>query len=246
MIVEKPLRLLRELGLTEYEARTYTALVSNGPSTAGELSGIANVPYSRIYDILSKLERKGWVEVQSSRPTKYRGKPPAEVVRILKTEQEQRLKELGNGVVKELEPLYEQKAETKRPDVWVIRGGRNLLTKIWEMLARVQIETLISLPSLSNEIVKLGSFLPALQAKNINVRILVTEKPKLRSALPTNIEIKTRKPLFGGGVIIDGKEVLLVLGNEEEIVGIWSDEIGLARFAKEYFEYLWRDSKHVK
>jgi hypothetical protein len=29
------------------------------------------------------------------------------------------------------------------------------------------------------------------------------------------------------------------------VLAIWSDHAGLAKFAKNYFEYLWRDSKKV-
>lgn len=245
--MERVHRLLRELGLTDYEARVYAGLVSAGPSTAGELSKSANVPYSRIYDILSRLERRGWVEVQSGRPTRYRAKAPAEVVRLLKIDQERHLKELGEGIIKELEPLYESRAEAKRPDIWILRGERNLLAKAGEMLTRAQVEALISLPRMTNEIAGLGAFLPALGAKNILVRVLAAEKPKLeKSDLPTNLEIRGRDTLFGGGVIVDGREVLLVLGSGGELVGIWSDEIGLARFAKEYFEYLWKDSVRLR
>ena len=39
-------------GLNTYEARIWTALLSRGISTAGELSDIANVPRSRSYDVL--------------------------------------------------------------------------------------------------------------------------------------------------------------------------------------------------
>lgn len=244
--MERAHRLLREIGLTDYEARAYAALASAGPSTAGELSELANVPYSRVYDILSRLERRGWVEIQAGRPTRYKAKAPAEVVRLLKTEQERQLKEISEGVIKELEPLYERKAEAKRPDVWIIRGDRNLLAKAGEMLARAQVEALISLPRLTKEIAGLSPFLPVLGAKNIGIRVLTSERARLKkSELPKNLEIRKRKTLFGGGVIIDGKEVLLLLGSEEELVGIWSDEIGLARFAKEYFEYLWKDSARV-
>jgi sugar-specific transcriptional regulator TrmB len=245
--MERAHRILRELGLTDYEARTYAGLVSAGPSTAGELSKSANVPYSRIYDILSRLERRGWVEVQSGRPTRYRAKAPAEVVRLLKIDQERHLKELGEGIIKELEPLYEIRAEAKRPDIWILRGERNLIAKVGEMLARAQVEALISLPRTTREVTNLGSFLPALGMKNIAVRVLAAEKPKLKkSELPKNLEIRGRKTLFGGGVIVDGREVLLVLGGGGEVVGIWSDEIGLARYAKEYFEYLWKDSARLK
>ena len=230
--------------MTDYEARAYAVLVTTGPSTAGELSKLANVPYSRIYDILSRLERRGWLEVQAGRPSRYRSRAPAEVVKLVKTEQERKLKEVGEAVVKELEPIYSRKAEAKRPDVWVIRGGKNLLTKIGEMLTRAEVEALFSLPNMPQEVSDMMPYLSILEAKNIAIRVLVSQKLKLRvSELPRKLEIRKRETLFGGGVVVDGREVLLVLGSGGELLGIWSDEIGLARFAKEYFEYLWKDSR---
>jgi sugar-specific transcriptional regulator TrmB len=67
--------------------------------------------------VLSKLERKGWIEVQSGRPIRYRAKPPAEAIRLSKIEQEERFKEASDTIMEELEPLYEQKAEVKKPDI---------------------------------------------------------------------------------------------------------------------------------
>lgn len=245
MLPEKTLRLLKDLGLTEYETRTYTALVLGGPSTAGDLSEAANVPYSRIYDILSRLERRGWVEVQSSRPARYKAKPPAEVIRLLRIEREQRLKETGEEIVKELEPLYEQKAEARRPDIWVIRGERNLGGKIGEMLVRARVEVLVSLSVLPREFLEPGVISPLLAAKNLTLRLITSENRKHINKLKaiSNLEVRFRKPLFGGGVIVDGNEVLLLLASTGEKLGVWSNEVGLAKFAKDYFEYLWRDSK---
>jgi len=242
---EKVMRTLKELGLTEYETRAYIALVSGGPATAGNLSKPANVPYSRIYDVLSKLERKGWIEVQSGRPIRYRAKPPAEAIRLSKIEQERKFKEASDAIIEELEPLYEQKAEVKKPDIWVIRGDRNLIGKIGEMLARAQVEVLISTPTLAEELLELQSFVPVLGAKNLAVRIITAERTSSAKKLGRipNLGVRYRKPLFGGGIIIDGKEVLLLLASRGEKLGIWSDEVGLAKFAKEYFEYLWRDSR---
>lgn len=237
--MERAQRLLRELGLTEYEARVYIALVSAGPSSAGELSDLANVPYSRIYDILSRLERRGWLETQPSRPARYRARPPAEAVEHMKIEWERKFKETSEIIIKELEPIYEHIAEVKRPDIWVIRGERNLLTKIGEMLARAQVEALITVPT--TKLIEFKTFAPVLSAKNLKIRVLTDEKQVVNLGSST-VEIRYRTPLFGGGVIIDGREVLLLLTSGEEKLGIWSDEVGLAKFAKEYFEYLWKDS----
>ena len=63
---------LMELGLTEYEARCFVALTQLSEGTAKEVSRIADVPQSRVYDIADRLHRKGVVDVQESDPRRYR------------------------------------------------------------------------------------------------------------------------------------------------------------------------------
>ncbi|MBS3095823.1 hypothetical protein J4480_00115, partial [Candidatus Woesearchaeota archaeon] len=41
---------IKNFGINGYEVKIWTALLSRGVSTAGELSDIANVPRSRSYD----------------------------------------------------------------------------------------------------------------------------------------------------------------------------------------------------
>jgi len=63
---------LRDLGLSEYEARAYRALLKTGPTTAKELSRVSDVPMGRIYDVLNSIEQYNLVRSQSaSRPKKY-------------------------------------------------------------------------------------------------------------------------------------------------------------------------------
>jgi sugar-specific transcriptional regulator TrmB len=63
---------LRDLGLSEYEARAYRALLNTGPTTAKELSRASDVPMGRIYDVLNTIEQYNLVRSQTaSRPKKY-------------------------------------------------------------------------------------------------------------------------------------------------------------------------------
>ena len=67
----------------------------------------------------------------------------------------------------------------------------------------------------------------------------------MKERLKTLGVVRFRDQMFGGGVISDKKEVLLLLGGEtegEDNLAIWSDHTGLARFARSYFEYLWREA----
>lgn len=88
----------------------------------------------------------------------------------------------------------------------------------------------------------------------MDITILVSEdvdSDTLKS-LARVAKVKLKKGLFGGGIISDKRYVVLLLGEElgtsgsKEAVAIWADHSGLAGFAREYFEYLLRESKDVK
>ena len=82
MIVKDELlsKLRRYFDLNLYEVKLWTALLSRGVSTAGELSDIADVPRSRSYDVLESLEKRGFVVMKLGKPIKYIAIPPNEVV----------------------------------------------------------------------------------------------------------------------------------------------------------------------
>ena len=63
-------KLRRYFSLNLYEVKIWTALLSRGVSTAGELSDIANVPRSRSYDVLESLEKKGLIKTEKAGRTK--------------------------------------------------------------------------------------------------------------------------------------------------------------------------------
>jgi len=77
---------LRSIGLTDYEISIYLTLISKGPMDARELSEASRVPYSRIYNILTQLEKdKMWIlKEEESRPSRYFAKSPDEALVIAK------------------------------------------------------------------------------------------------------------------------------------------------------------------
>ncbi len=79
------LNKLREaFNLNIYEVKIWTALLSRGISTAGELSDIGNVPRSRAYDVLEGLEKKGFIIMKLGKPIKYIAIKPEEIVKRIK------------------------------------------------------------------------------------------------------------------------------------------------------------------
>jgi len=49
--------------------------------------------------------------------------------------------------------------------------------------------------------------------------------------------------MFGGGIIVDGKEAILFMGEDKPTLVIWSNHLGLVQFAKDYFQHLWNSSE---
>lgn len=152
------LQNMRALGFTPYEARAYHTLVKYGEMTARELSGISGIPYSKTYEVLSRLQEKGFVEVQKSRPMRFKAVAPrdalgrygAHLLRNLEEEHrghirslEERFKtrvEAINQALRilggRLQTLYEGRGalEASEEVVWTIKGRENILCQIKSLI----------------------------------------------------------------------------------------------------------------
>lgn len=65
-------QLLRNIGFNKYEAAAYLTLLEEGFTDANLLSKRSKIPTGKIYSVLDNLENIGFIEVQHSRPKKYR------------------------------------------------------------------------------------------------------------------------------------------------------------------------------
>jgi HTH-type transcriptional regulator, sugar sensing transcriptional regulator len=253
---DKTRKSLEKIGLTSYEIKTYSSLLKTGPITASDLSQKSGVPYSKIYEVLGTLEEKGWIGSDDSRPTQYFAKSPATAIQTSKQRFETEFRNNENIVLKELIPLYEQSGISERPDIWIISGVINIATKILEMVDSCRNEVMIAIPKVAEELAK--EALPKLRLlhdRGVDITILVSEDVDTDTlkSLARLAKVKVKKEdLFGGGIISDKRYVVLILGEElgttgtKEAVAIWADHSGLAGFAREYFEYLLKESKDVK
>lgn len=253
-ISDKTRKALEQIGLTSYEIKTFTSLLKSGELTASDLSQKSGVPYSKIYEVLGALEEKGWIGSDDSRPTKYLAKSPTTGLEVTKQKADTEFKENQNVILNELVPLYEKSGSSERPDIWVLSGAVNIVAKILEIIESCRNEVLIAVPKASEELVKQA--LPKLRSlhdRGVDVTILTSDKIDRDSltAISRVAKVKLKKGLFGGGIISDKRYVVILLGPEIgdssslDMVAIWADHAGLAGFAREYFEYLLKDSEEA-
>jgi len=245
-ISEEAKKVLRELGLTEYETRAYLALLERGVLTASQVSEYSNVPYSKIYETLGSLEKKGWIKTEQGRPGRHYPRAPSEALATMKLQIEDKVKSWGKMVLGELQPFYEKREIREKPDIWILRGEFNILAKLEEMLDKAKTELMVAAPTFTETISGLfAPMLMRLQGRGVKILFMVSGEAKEWNLkeIASIAEVRRRDHMFGGGVIVDGKEAVLFLGEEKPTLVIWSNHLGLVKFAKDYFQYLWNSSE---
>ncbi|WP_408959931.1 TrmB family transcriptional regulator [Natrinema sp. 74] len=101
---EEAVTALEELGLTEYEARCFVALTRISKGTAKEISQVADVPRSRVYDTIERLDRKGLVSVQQTEPREYKAVSVETACRRIREDYDSRINAAENALGQLEEP----------------------------------------------------------------------------------------------------------------------------------------------
>lgn len=249
MISESVRRVLREIGLSSYEVDAYFALLKNGQMTAMEVSRKGNIPYSKIYEVLNSLKERGWIKSTGHRPSRYYPTPPLEALATTKIMLEDRYKNWEQTIASELQPFYEKLELIERPDILILRGQQGIISKLEEILNKASNEIMIAAPEFTKNMISYATFfLETLRKTRAKVKLMVsgkTEEWKALGEFAGVFEVRARDRMFGGGVIVDGKEAILFMGEDKLSLVIWSNHLGLVQFAKDYFQFLWESSKEI-
>jgi len=247
-IDENTKETLRDLGLNAYEVDAYVVLLSYGLMTAMEISRGARVPYSKIYEVLNSLKEKGWIKSSETRPFKYYPVSPSEATAFTKQRLEDKYLGWEETVAEALQPLYEKRELVERPDILILHGQQAVVAKLEEVLKKSNKEVMIAAPVFARSIIaSANAFLSGLK-KTVIVKLMAAGKGddlKELKKVPGINELRVRDHMFGGGVIADGKEAMLFLGEDKPNLVIWSNHVGLVGFAREYFQFLWDSSANT-
>ena len=259
-------KLRRFFSLNLYEVKIWTALLSRGVSTAGELSDIANVPRSRSYDVLESLEKKGFVVMKIGKPIKYIAVPPQEVVERVKKnmreEAEEKIKRLENlkntEVVNELNTLHTQGVDLVEPaDLsGSLRGRHNLYNHLELTLknAEKSITIMTTSQGFLRKVEGLKTLFEKLKKKGVSIRIAAPITKECKSAVKEIsgiASVKNVSDIKARFAIVDGKEVVFMVLDDKEVhptydIGIWVNTPFFAKALDNMFNLAWKDMKTVK
>ncbi len=258
-------KLRRYFSLNLYEVKIWTALLSRGVSTAGELSDIANVPRSRSYDVLESLEKKGFAVTKLGKPIKYIAVPPEEVLERVKknmvedaNEKVKRLEELkGTEVIDELATLHSQGIDLVEPsDLSGSLKGRHNLYNHLELTIR-NAEKSVSLMTTSGGLLrKIEGMKPTfekIKKRGVKIRIAAPLTKECSMAIKdlgdvAEVRHSTSKARF---CIVDGSEVIFMIMDDAEVhptydVGVWINTPFFSSALENLFDLAWKGMKPAK
>jgi sugar-specific transcriptional regulator TrmB len=127
----------------------------------------------------------------------------------------------------------------------ILRGQQAVLNKLEEVLKKATKEIMIAAPEFARPIIALAESSLSGLKKTVSIKLMVagkTEDWMFLKKITSVSELRIRDHMFGGGIIADGKEAMLFLGEDKPSLVIWSNHVGLVGFAREYFQFLWDSS----
>ncbi|MDP4012420.1 MAG: helix-turn-helix domain-containing protein [Candidatus Nanoarchaeia archaeon] len=257
----KKLRAAFDLNI--YEVKIWTALLSRGLATAGELSDVSSVPRSRSYDILESLEKKGFVLMKLGKPIKYLAVQPEDIIKRVKKdltsktslqlENLEKIKE--EKIFKDIELLYKQGIDHVDPSALsgALKGRDNSYSQMQSMLEKATKSVSIA-TSAKGLVRKLTSFkktFKKLADKGIKVKIIAPvtkEAEKLLAEYKGLVQVKNLSKLNARFIIVDDKEIMFMVTDDSNIhesvdTGIWANTPYFANALNTMFNQNWGITK---
>ena len=234
--------MLKEMGLSDNEARVYLALLELGPSLAGKITRKTGIHRRNVYDITDRLAKKGIIGyVLKNNRRNFEAISPEKFLDIIK-ERESEL----NEALPHLKMLYEKTKEKKETNFY---SGREGLKSVFQD----QLED-----NKEKEILILGASRTAFEIlpfyfkwydkdrirKKIKARIIASEELGKQILLSETryIPAKYANPL---AINIYKDKVAIILWKKEPIAVVIKEKEAADAYRK-YFELMWKASFFTK
>ncbi len=244
-------KLLKRLGLTEYETRAYLALAKLGPSSVKDIVLESNLPRNKTYEALQKLEQRNMIATLPVTPRKFKISNPE----LLKQEVE----ELNNSVKGLIKLIEQPKIKEFKDLFWVLKGQEAIREKLAIENTKAKKE-ILSCSTISKPFYKNIRIMKECVKKGVKFKIICTFSEKniesYKTYLKTGAEIrvfneKVFGPLLPRITILDGTVSRLTIGkpevkNREDYITLWTESKAFAMMLKSHFNNMWKKCKPIE
>ncbi|MDP8242200.1 MAG: helix-turn-helix domain-containing protein [Candidatus Celaenobacter antarcticus] len=250
---------LIKIGLAASEARVYYYLLKKEYFTAGEISKLAEVSPSKIYSILSKLEKKGLCTETLGRVKKYSPVNPKAGFEFLHDELK-KMEENISELPELLSPIYHsEKGDTNPLDYIKVLRDKNSITRKFESLEKESIREVLSLvkgplvidiskPYNQEQFSSLErgvNFKTIYDAECLDTPFLMESIEKFNVA-GEEVRIAVKISIPFKMYIYDKRKVMFTLEDktisETKLTGLIIEHIDLVKGLKQIFDLYWQSS----
>jgi len=230
---------LRDLGLSNYEARVFVALQRLGDGTAQDVAAVADVPRSQVYGAADDLAARGLLEVVESSPKTYR---PVSLERA-RTQLRERIDRQQARAFDNLEAVAGDRGDrTEAGDVATLRGHGPIRDRAVDLVERAGDQVVLVGAGEGTMGDDLATALDERAAAGVDVTVVTADPAladRLSDARVVVSEASGDEGYAGRTLLVDDATVLLSVPTDDghepfDEVAMWTAEtrIGhiLARF----------------
>jgi len=235
--------LLLQLGLTEYESKTLATLFKMGEAEAPAISRIAQVPKTRVYDVLDKLVEKNLVIEIRGRPKRYRGIEAKKAFDSLIQKKQGEL-QLLQGYVANVGTLMEEPAKEEPGETVMKVKDRHDFERILSLEIAKAKNSIVGFSEVTDKEQVLREAIESAGKRKVNIKLINTYQN-------TWLKKATDMRQFEHGLnafIVDNKSVVLALSDfkqekPEYHFTIFQYHKPIVNALQSYFDKLWQQAK---
>lgn len=252
---------LHEMGLSEYEASAYLCVLQIGVATAKEVAEGADIPQSRVYDVLSTLDSKGFVTIQPGRPKKFGPVEPEiavnQFIQYKRADLEEKIaqdQKIGSQFLEELDNNRFQYRQNGEMDIfWSYKGKNYILKQFGEYCASSssRIRMITRDESFNRIVTSHKELLSEKKEKGVNIQIISSgnknNEPVVDEALEW-AEVREYDGVQARVYVFDSQRVLVSWNDtdEDQFVAIATQSPQLQQTFDIMFELVWQNSDQLE
>lgn len=240
---------LEEFGLSKYEAQAYVSLIAKGTISASELAYYSEIPRTKIYPTLLKLENKKLVIISKSKPIMCTAIAPEDAFDGIIHEQINKVNAM-NTLISNLKKASEESRKSRGSEEkrYFHLSANNVLAQLQTMIEGSKSSIKIMTDQWGfGLLAECKEQLLSVLRRNLDVKVLVSPSQvcsESHRSIPDGVEIRASE-ITQNCFIFDETE-LLMINNENGKGAIFSSTEILGTNQEKVFSNIWKNAIKTK
>lgn len=240
---------LEEFGLSKYEARAYLTMIGKGSLAVSEIAYYANLPRTKVYQTVKKLEKKKLAVISKQKPLICSAIPPEEAFAEMVNSHDRRVKNMRK-IVDSLQKINDESQRPKGSEErrYFILDANSTLERIGSLIGDSRSSVTATLDAWGLRLLSQckASIVRALTA-GVRLRIILGSQcigNENVFQLPDGIELRTAE--VASNLIIIDSSYLVLIDSSNGKAAFFASTDSFAMLQAKNFEEAWSSASEMK